>query len=268
MVSQIRPIRAITPDSSTRIPNTIRMNLILLDHDSPLQTLDAQDRRALHISDVLMRAGKDSFFAGLRDGRMGTAKPMRLPDGSIELEVDWHLPDADPLNQLDLIVGMPRPQSARRMLRDIPTMGVRRVCFFVGEKGEAGYATSRLWKDGEWMDHLQEGAEQAFNPRIPDVTVVDGLENALSDLAPHPCRIALDLYEARSSYMDALVSNDAAAGATVAIGPERGWSQAERNTLRSAGFVLCSMGKRVMRSDAAVVAAASVWVAMNESRAS
>jgi len=241
------------------------MNLILLDHDSPRQTLDAQDRRARHISDVLMRAGKDSFFAGLRNGRMGTAKPVILPDGSIEIEVDWHLPAADPLNQLDLIVGMPRPQSARRMLRDIPTMGIRSACFFVGEKGEAGYATSRLWKDGEWMDHLQEGAEQAFNPRIPDVSVVDRLENALSRMPPNRCRLALDLYEARSSYLDALVSNDAAAGATIAIGPERGWSQTERNTLRSAGFTLCSMGKRVMRSDTAVVAAASVWVAMNES---
>ncbi|HOO92639.1 MAG TPA: 16S rRNA (uracil(1498)-N(3))-methyltransferase, partial [Opitutales bacterium] len=103
------------------------MNLILLENDSPCQTLDAEDRRTRHILDVLMRDGKNSFFVGLRDGRMGKASPFELPDGALQLRVDWSLPEADTLAPVEMIIGLPRPQSARRILRDLPTMGIRKA---------------------------------------------------------------------------------------------------------------------------------------------
>ena len=239
------------------------MNLILLENDSPCQTLDAEDRRTRHILDVLMRDGKNSFFVGLRDGRMGKASPFELPDGALQLRVDWSLPEADTLAPVEMIIGLPRPQSARRILRDLPTMGIRKACFFVGGKGESGYATSSLWKTDEWTAQLREGVEQSFNPRFPDVSMADSLETALSKVCSTFCRIALDLYEAEQPYMQALVQGGAACGVTLAIGPERGWNSNERGLLRSAGFVMCSMGARVMRSDTAVIAAASVWNALN-----
>ena len=44
---------------------------------------------------------------------------------------------------------------------------------------------------------------------------------------------------------------------TLAIGPERGWSKAERDQLRKHDFTLLSMGSRVLRQDTAVVASLS-----------
>ena len=45
---------------------------------------------------------------------------------------------------------------------------------------------------------------------------------------------------------------------TLALGPERGWSAAERNLLRSQGFTLVHLGTRVLRVETAVVAAVTL----------
>ncbi|MDR0998457.1 MAG: RsmE family RNA methyltransferase [Treponema sp.] len=42
----------------------------------------------------------------------------------------------------------------------------------------------------------------------------------------------------------------------MAIGPERGWSDRERDLLEKAGFLRLSLGKRAMRTETACVAAA------------
>jgi 16S rRNA (uracil1498-N3)-methyltransferase len=42
---------------------------------------------------------------------------------------------------------------------------------------------------------------------------------------------------------------------TLAIGPERGWSPAERTLLRAHGFTFVHLGTRVLRTETAVIAA-------------
>jgi RsmE family RNA methyltransferase len=44
--------------------------------------------------------------------------------------------------------------------------------------------------------------------------------------------------------------------AVLAIGPERGWSDGERNHLEEAGFLRLSLGERALRTETACVAAA------------
>ena len=43
-----------------------------------------------------------------------------------------------------------------------------------------------------------------------------------------------------------------------AIGSERGWTDAERALLAEKGFTLCSMGKRVLRTETAATVSASI----------
>jgi RsmE family RNA methyltransferase len=44
----------------------------------------------------------------------------------------------------------------------------------------------------------------------------------------------------------------------LAIGPERGWSDRERDLLEGAGFLRLSMGKRALRTETACVVAAAL----------
>jgi len=48
------------------------------------------------------------------------------------------------------------------------------------------------------------------------------------------------------------------AAVVLALGPERGWSPAERDLLRSEGFALAHLGPRVLRAETAAVAAVAI----------
>jgi RsmE family RNA methyltransferase len=46
--------------------------------------------------------------------------------------------------------------------------------------------------------------------------------------------------------------------AVLAVGPERGWSDRERELFEQAGFLRLSMGKRALRTETACAAAAAL----------
>jgi RsmE family RNA methyltransferase len=161
-----------------------------------------------------------------------------------------------PADPIALIVGMPRPQTARDILRDATTLGVERIDFVRTEKSDANYAQSTLWSSGEWRRHLITGAEQAFDTRIPEVTFTRRLQDAIRDLHTTSLKVALDNYEAPNRLGDLTVAP--ASHCVVAIGGERGWSSADRTLLRAQQFTFVHLGSRVLRTETAAVAALSI----------
>ena len=51
----------------------------------------------------------------------------------------------------------------------------------------------------------------------------------------------------------------APATALLAVGPEGGWTDAEVDAARAAGFIAVTLGRRTLRADAVVVSAVSVF---------
>jgi 16S rRNA (uracil1498-N3)-methyltransferase len=154
---------------------------------------------------------------------------------------------------VSLILGMPRPQTARKVLREATALGVASIHFVPTEKGEAGYTRSVLWSSGEWRRHLIAGAEQAFSTHLPEVSIGRSLTDVVDPLGAG-CRIALDNYEACRRLSDVAVE----APVILALGPERGWSASERALLVTAGFEFAHLGPRVLRVETAAVAALAV----------
>ncbi len=159
---------------------------------------------------------------------------------------------------MHLLLALPRPQTARRLLRECTALGVERMAFFKSEKGEPSYRQSRLWRGDEWRRHLIEGAEQAFTTHIPEIAHFDELSACLEVIPEDATRLALDVYEAESSIVD---WHDARPAVAIAVGPERGFSSGERQALRSAGFELLHLGQRVLRTETAAIAATSIIAA-------
>jgi RsmE family RNA methyltransferase len=77
------------------------------------------------------------------------------------------------------------------------------------------------------------------------------LSEAIDSRIDEGTRLALDNYEAA----EALGSVRLASPVTIAIGPERGWSEAERMLLRTGGYHFVHLGERVLRVETACVAA-------------
>lgn len=217
--------------------------------------LPREDPRARHVLEVLRRQVGDTFDVGELNGPRGKATLAAMDDRALTLTFAWDEPPP-PLDPITLIVGLPRPQTARDILREVASLGAAAVHFVATEKGEPSYAQSTLWTSGEWHRLLVAGAEQAFDTRIPEVTHGRSLVDVIAELSPDDTRIALDIYEATGSLGDWPLFRDQPV--TLAFGAERGWSDAERETLRAHSFGLAHLGPRVLRTETAVIAALAI----------
>ncbi len=227
------------------------MNLILFEPAEIASPLPRGDPRAVHLLEVLRRKSGDTFDAGIIDGPRGKGTLIAIDADALTLRFVWTATPA-PADPITLIVGLPRPQTARDILRDATTLGVAALHFALTDKGDPNYAHSSLWRSGEWRRHLLAGAEQAFDTRVPQVTHGRPLGELVDTLPPDGCRLALDNYESPAPLSQLA---QVTPPIVLALGPERGWSAAERHHLRETRFDFVHLGPRVLRTEAACTVA-------------
>jgi 16S rRNA (uracil1498-N3)-methyltransferase len=241
------------------------VNLLLFTASEASQPLPRLDPRAVHLLDVLRRQIGDSFDAGIVNGPRGKGFLCDISPESLSLSFIWgNLPPR--LAPLVLLIGTPRPQTARRILQEATAMGVREMHFFQSARGESSYAQSTLWSSGEWRRHLISGAEQAFCTHLPEVNWARSLADVVGGLSPAQAtqfRCALDNYEASLPLGQCDLASAGQSGPldreiVVAVGSERGWSDGERKFLRSSGFTLAQLGTRVLRTETAITAGLAI----------
>jgi 16S rRNA (uracil1498-N3)-methyltransferase len=235
--------------------NDPRVNLILFEPDEISRPLARSDRRAVHVLEVLRRQPGDSIDVGLINGPRGKATVRAVGEDELTLSFIWGDPPP-PLDPITVLIGLPRPQTARDVLRELAALGVEKIHFVRTDKTEPSYASSTLWSTGEWRRLLIAGAEQAFDSRLPAVAHTASVEDALPTLPGGTTRLALDNYEAAVALGQTPIAKDASV--VLAIGAERGWSERERQSLRNHNFTFAHLGPRVLRVETAAIAAVSI----------
>jgi len=231
------------------------VNIILFSPSEVELPLSRGDERARHILSVLRRQPGDQFDAGLIDGPRGKAILEEIGPETLRLSFSWGNPPA-PLAPLQLILGLPRPQTARDLLREGTALGVAAMDFVRTARGETSYAQSSLWSAGESRELLLTGASQAFCTRLPSVRHGHSLNEAIAAIPAGYTRLVLDNYEAADALAD--LPLPASPGVVLALGAERGWSDAERDLLRQMKFQFVHLGPRVLRMETAGIAAVSL----------
>lgn len=228
------------------------MNIILFSPSEVELPLPGGDPRACHIMEVLRRAPGDSFDVGLINGPRGKATLQSVSPQGLVLTYAWG--DAPPpLAPIRLIVGLPRPQTARDLLRECASLGVAAMDFVRTERTDPGYGRSSLWVSPEWEQLLLAGAAQAFCTRIPAVQHGRSLSATITALPAGCTRVALDNYESPVALSRFDLPNRTSV--VLALGAERGWSPAERDLLRAHRFAFVHLGERVLRTETACIAA-------------
>jgi len=234
------------------------LNLVLFQPEEISRPLLQSDARAEHILGVLRRKIGDSLDVGLANGPRGKATLHGISEDALDLAFTWE-PSPPPLPPpTTLIVGLPRPQTARKILQDAAALGVRALHFARCERSESSYADSKLWSSGEWQRHLEAGAAQAFCTHIPQLSHGRRLAELVGKFSQSKtgATVALDNYEATTRLSEIALTPDTPL--VLALGPERGWSASERDALRAAGFTLAHLGPRVLRLETAVTAALTI----------
>lgn len=242
------------------------MNLILFEDSFEQINLSADDPRTRHILSVLKIELGGVFYVGFVNSERALAKIEAIDkDGSITLGIVERMA-SPPCLPVDLLIGMPRPHTAKRVLFEAACLGVRQIHFFQSDHTEPSYMKSRLWQEANYKERLLLGAEQSFTTHLPDVFVHANLEVALSQTDSTDDRavqIALDNYEAKFSLGDALKTGSKSEGLKtpyvfLGFGAERGWSDTERALLAKKKWQFAHLGNRVLRLEMAVVSAVAI----------
>ncbi len=266
------------------------MNIALFRQDEFTSPLPLHDERIRHVLRVLKKGPGDSFKAGVENGEIGQARIDALDSAGMSLAFIAE-GQPEPLLPLDIILGFPRPIQANRILKDLTSLGIRRILLCGTELGEKSYTQGSFFSDAGWERAIREGASQAGTSLLPRVKTFHSLAKAIDSLADPDTdtalaiepstaaqgaashssasknsashRVALDPLQSTAAFGS--LSFRTASGAILAIGSERGWTDRERDILRAGGFILASLGRRILRTEtAATVALALCLAAMGE----
>lgn len=230
------------------------MNLVLFEKDECMTFISRRDERAKHILKVLKLNAGDHFRSGVISGKKGLSKIEKITLEGIHFTNNHDTPPDAPEN-LDLICGLARPNSLKRIMKDCATMNLRSIRFIHTDLGEKSYRTSKLVNPDQYKRLLIEGASQGAVTNLPSVSFYDSLDSCLEQLEgtlinfdnTNQAGQAKDLLRHLSSKKNDHIS--------ICIGSERGWSARERSVFLKKNIPSFLLGSRPLRSDTAFIAA-------------
>ena len=222
------------------------MNLILFENNELYNTDNTgsilrRDERAVHLLKVLHKKTGSSFDAGILDGKLGTGTIIDVTDKELCF---GFVPNSEPppRTPLRLGVGFPRPIQLRRLLRDCASLGLAAVDLIGTELGEKSYRDTKLLSDGGARSSLIEGAVQSRDTRLPELAVYPNLNDWLQMvITDNAILLAADNVRPKESF-SGVTQIKPGIPVVLAVGPERGWSDGEREQLEQAGFIRLSFG--------------------------
>jgi len=223
------------------------MNMILFKENELTGYLSKDDERVRHIIDIINPKVGDKLDIGIVNGLKGKMTIKSIDNG---ITFNYELTTESPkLHPITLVIGTPRPPVAKRLLKDITTIGIKKIIFTGTDLGEKTYMTSKLWSNNNFMSYVLDGAMQSESTLIPEIERYFSLKKTLESINISNCdTLALDNEipeEKISSFIPA--SNET----IICIGGERGFTHRERLMLKDFNYNLYSMGDRVLRTETA-----------------
>jgi 16S rRNA (uracil1498-N3)-methyltransferase len=218
--------------------------------------VEASQAQAHYLANVMRLAASDELrlFNG-RDGEwVARVADVRKRGCSLEVAAMARPQEIGP--DLDLIVALVKRFRLETIVEKAAELGARRVRLAITERTNAERANvARL------TAIAIEAAEQTGRLDVPDIRPPEKLDRVLSAWPPERplmfCDEAGDAPPALRS-----LSSAAPGPWAVLIGPEGGFSPAERERIRRLPTAVpVSLGPRILRADTAAIAALALWQA-------
>jgi RsmE family RNA methyltransferase len=239
------------------------MNLLLLEPEE----IDREARavvggaRASHVASVLRLAAGDLLAAGIVDGPRGRARVVEVTRERLVLDVSELREQPTPARQgIDLLLALPRPKVLKRLFAPLACLGVDRVMLTNAARVERFYFDTHVLDPSFVRERLIEGLSQARDTRLPRVSIHRSFRRLVEDelaIEAGTRSVLADerLAEAGPSLRSVLRDGGPADRLLIAVGPEGGWVDFERQLLEGRGLVGFRLGERTLRSDLACLLA-------------
>jgi RsmE family RNA methyltransferase len=229
------------------------MNIILLHKEDFISTnrVKLSGRRFQHATSFLHAETGKTLQVGLLDGELGQGTVVALGETSLELETVFTTPPPPPL-PITLILAMPRPKVLKRVLQGVTALGVKKIYLINTWRVDKSYWQSPALSKETLDEQLFLGLEQGRDTLLPSVTIEKRFKPFVEDRLPEIVEGTNPLVAHPTSSQPC--PSNMTTPATLAIGPEGGFTDYEITMLETKGFTPIQLGSRALRVETAVPA--------------
>lgn len=184
--------------------------------------------------------------------RIASVSPRR-----IEFELVERVGIPAPMPRLVLLAAIIRFSRFEWLLEKATELGVSEIMPVQAARSEKHLIRDAARRAPRWEKILQAAGQQARRADVPRLDPLVSFSDALTKV---DCEARILLSEAPDapSLRRVLRAGPPRRSATLAVGPEGGWTDKERLAARQAGFVEASLGGNILRTETAVIAALAI----------
>ena len=166
-------------------------------------------------------------------------------------------PDTEPGIYLTLAQGLPKGEKSDLVIQKGTELGISEYVGIISARSVVQLTDSSS-RQTRWRRIAKEASEQCGRVKIPAISDIIGFSDALELIGKHD--LAIMAWEEESATLLSSVLRDNSSVKTVVlfIGPEGGFTPDEANAAKSAGAKLVSLGRRVLRTETAALAASAI----------
>ncbi len=252
------------------------MNILLYEKSEILSgnRLEIRDRRADHLKNILKVSPGKKIRVGQINAGSCLAEVKKVSDICLELQLSDSLSPQDDsiFSHINIVLCLPRPQSFKKVLELIGTLGVGRLLLINSARVEKSYFNSPVFSEEKIKEHLLLGMEQGGVVNLPQVEIFKEFkinlleEEALNKASKTPAQLKLEelFIQSKSRFLADVNSiatfsslykckNDLLTESILlAIGPEGGWLDFELEVFKNYNFNFINLGNRILRVETAI----------------
>ena len=219
-------------------------------------TISGQD--AVHISKSLrMKAGESLTVCGGLGFDM-LCEITGIDGDTVELKVTERLStESEPSVGITLYQGLPKGDKLELIIEKTIELGVNEIIPVLMQRSVSRPdAKSAARKQERYQKQAVSAAKQCGRGIIPTVAPMVSFSAMVDKLKEH--QAVIFFYECGGEPLSAVIGRikqEGAADIAIVIGPEGGFDPAEAEALRTAGAFTATLGKRILRTETAPIAA-------------
>jgi 16S rRNA (uracil1498-N3)-methyltransferase len=218
--------------------------------------------RARHLG-VVLRAQAGQLYE-LSDGaRVCLGRIEKVARDGVEFALLEELPAEEPRLHVVLLLSVVKFDAFEWAIEKATELGVTEIVPLAAARSEKALIAAAEKRSERWRKIVLEAAQQSRRVKLPVLQPVARPEVAFTARSE---RLGIFLSErAEASGLRVVLRDRVASQAVLAIGPEGGWTDDERDVAVKAGFHEASLGRLILRAETAVIAAlASLSYALGE----
>jgi 16S rRNA (uracil1498-N3)-methyltransferase len=208
--------------------------------------------RAHHLG-VVLRARAGQLYE-LSDGtRVYLGRIEKVTRDAVEFALLEELPAEESRLKVVLLLSVVKFDAFEWAIEKATELGVTEIVPLAAARSEKALVVAAEKRSERWRKIVLEAAQQSRRVRLPVLAPVGRPKAAFAGRGD---RLGIFLSErAEAAPLRIALRDQVASEAVLAIGPEGGWTDEERELAVKAGFNEASLGRLILRTETAVIAA-------------